>query len=336
MQGQMGGLGSLGGGQMQPWGAAQPGTFNGATPAAFGSVNRTYPQGGGMQPNWQQMAGGGGQRNVTGNPGEQGGMGVPMQGGQPMPGWAVPYREGWNNWRMMPQGGLNSTPGPISQQNYNYLNKRENVLQNRVQGYRGALNQGADWASQRGLNFLKGKLGDLRGYQKLRGAPGAGGTTGAPAVDPVTGQPTTPAVDPVTGEPVDTNGTGYATDVYGHYSTGAGGDGTDAGAGASAYDPNMDPRTFGMPSSRAHDRGRQAMLQYKNQLLNSGTPGQGDPRMMAMQDRQRQINNRLGAGRDQARDANMQTLLAAQTAGTTLSPEQLAWLTKMQGRQNAG
>jgi hypothetical protein len=261
--------------------------------------------------------------------------GQPQGGGGPMPGWNVPANGGWNNWRMAGDDFTSGTPGPISQENYNYLNKRENILQNRVQNYRQRM-PGPGGANRQGYNFLRGKLGDLRQYQNWRGQPGAAdaGGAGAGAVDPVTGQPTTPAVDPVTGEPI----VGLASDTEGNV-TGAGGAG-----GVGAYSADFDPRTAGMPTRPG--RGRldniaDAMAARRKMLLGSGT-GQQDQRYKDMAAQRQQLGNRFGNRMDQfrdergtARDANMQTLLSAQSAGQTLTPEQLDWLTKMQGKTNA-
>jgi hypothetical protein len=149
-----------------------------------------------------------------------------------------------------------------------------------------------------------------------------------PPVDPATGLP---PVDPVTGEPV----IGIATDVYGHYQ---GEDGA-GGAGAGAYDPNMNPATFGMPTGnrRPQLQALHERLKARNMALQDsgqGVRGSEDQRYTNIQNRLQGLYPKQQQYRAQAKDqraANLQTLLAAQTAGTTLTPEQLAWVNKMQG-----
>lgn len=118
----------------------------------------------------------------------------------PLPGWRVPYREGINNWRSAPAAGWSGDPGEIDQKMFDYLNKREDVLGNRVQDYAQRMRQGEGVANRRGLGFLRGKLADLRQYQDYRGAPGS--TSG------------------IAGD-ADPNAPGVATDFYGGLSNSA-------------------------------------------------------------------------------------------------------------------
>jgi hypothetical protein len=81
------------------------------------------------------------------------------------------------------------------------------------------------------------------------------------------------------------------------------------------------------------------MMKYRADTFGQGLNAKGapdDPVWNAMQQRQRKYNTGFKADRQSAISANMQTLLGAQAAGTTLTPSQLDWLTKMQGRDRGG
>jgi len=155
-----------------------------------------------------------------------------------------------------------------------------------------------------------------------------------PKRHPVTGQPvpadtvTDPSgnvVDPNSAvHDADGNYIGIASDVYGHTVQQGG-----SGAGGGAYSADFDPTALGMP---AHEKWRQRY----NVAPGVRPPDIADAQWAKMRAGQGKYNTGFKADRQSAITANMQTLLGAQAAGTTLTPTQLDWLTKMQGRKREG
>jgi hypothetical protein len=156
------------------------------------------------------------------------------------------------------------------------------------------------------------------------GTPGAGGTVTDPSGNPV--DPNSAVHD------ADGNYIGIASDVYGH--TVQDGSGTGTGTGAGGYSADFDPRT-GMPSHGNLDSLASQMAARRKQLLGSGR-GQQDVPYADMRTQRIAERNKFLKDRGSAIDANMQTLLSAQAAGTTLTPDQLSWLTRMQGKRGGG
>jgi hypothetical protein len=271
------------------------------------------------------------QQNSPLSPAQQGGARVAPQGGQ-LPPFQQVSNGGWSNWRNADMSQLGNAPPQLSQQALGRYCDLQQGLNRRMQAYKNNPN-----FNQQGMQFLQGKAQDLRQYRHWLN--GAGQPVSSPT-DPATGAANTPVTtDPATGQPLadapaaDGSGTGYATDVYGHYGTNP--DGTPA---ATPYSADFDPRTAGMPTGNRMQqmRGLHDQLKARNQALQGGgVRGQDDTRYGGIQGRlqaMRPQQNQYRADAKSARDANMQTLLAAQTAGTTLTPEQLDWLTKMQAK----
>ena len=167
----------------------------------------------------------------------------------------------------------------------------------------------------------------MRAYQNRRGSGrgGQGGQNGAPTPADTVTDPSGNVVDPNSAvHDADGNYIGIASDVYGH-TVQQGGSGT----GGGAYSADFDPTALGMP---AHEKWRPRY----NVAPGVRPPDIPDAQWAKMRAGQGKYNTGFKADRQSAITANMQTLLGAQAAGTTLTPTKLDWLTKMQGRKREG